>query len=268
MTELYHNALSTCSQKVRLVLAEKGLEFTSHPIDLVGGGQHDPDYVRLNPNHVVPTLIDGERVLIESTLINEYLDDAYPEIPLRPSDAPGRHAMRMWTKRIDDKVHPMAGVITFGIGARPLLLRRPPEDLEANIAAIPDPRRRAARRSVIEHGAKAPEMRGALEAFVRFLDDMESGLASSPWLAGDAFSLADACALPYVLRLDHLAMDPLLAPDARPRVADWYARVQARPTYQTAVSAWLPEPMVELFRSNGREAWPDIEPLTKLAAQA
>ena len=85
--ELYHNALSTCSQKVRLVLAEKGLDFESHPVDLAGGEQHAPDYVKMNPNHVVPTLVHDGRVLIESSLINEYLDEAFPERPLRPADA-------------------------------------------------------------------------------------------------------------------------------------------------------------------------------------
>ena len=94
MLELYHNAASTCSQKVRLVLEEKGLEWTSHNVDLISGGQHDADYVKLNPNHVVPTLIDGGRVFIESTLINDYLDDAYPDVAMRSSDPALRHADR------------------------------------------------------------------------------------------------------------------------------------------------------------------------------
>ena len=79
MIELYHFGFSTCSQKVRLVLAEKGLEFVSHEVDLLGGAQHDPEYVKLNPNHVVPTLVHDGTTLIESTLINEYLDEAFPD---------------------------------------------------------------------------------------------------------------------------------------------------------------------------------------------
>lgn len=71
MLELYHNAASTCSQKVRLILAEKGLSYERHAVDLISGEQHDPDYVRLNPNHVVPTLVHDAAVLAESTLINE-----------------------------------------------------------------------------------------------------------------------------------------------------------------------------------------------------
>ena len=77
--KLYHNPVSTCSQKVRLVLAEKGLEYESEVLDLLAGDQFAPDYVAKNPSAVVPTLEDGGRVFVESTLINEYLDDAYPE---------------------------------------------------------------------------------------------------------------------------------------------------------------------------------------------
>ncbi|MDJ0787545.1 MAG: glutathione S-transferase family protein [Myxococcota bacterium] len=263
MLELYHNALSTCSQKVRLVLSEKGLSYETHDVDLLGGGQHDPEYVKLNPNHVVPTLVHDGAVLIESTLINEYLDDAFPDPALRPADPEARHGMRLWTQRIDSKVHPAAGVVTFAIGPRAMLLQQPEEVREANIAAIPDPARRAARRSVIENGVKAPEFAGALERFLDLLDDMESALSGQSWLSGEGFGLADAAALPYVLRLDHLAMSPLLEASARPNLADWYGRVKARPSYEPAVTAWIPEPVLALFGGAGKEVWPDVEPLTR-----
>lgn len=75
---LYHNGPSTCSQKVRLILELKGLEYESKLIDLMSGEQHDSEYIKLNPNHVVPTLVVNENALIESSLINEFLEDAYP----------------------------------------------------------------------------------------------------------------------------------------------------------------------------------------------
>jgi glutathione S-transferase len=75
------------------------------------------------------------------------------------------------------------------------------------------------------------------------------------------FSLADAAVLPYVLRLDALAMTPVLS--SRPHVADWYARVQALAGYDTAVTQWTPAFISELFRTNGEAVWADVEPLTK-----
>jgi glutathione S-transferase len=268
MIELYHNALSSCSQKVRLVFAEKGIEFTSREIDLIAGQQHAPEYVKLNPKHVVPTVVHDGRVILESSLIIRYLDDLRPDPPLRPADPWGRYRVDLWLKRADEVVHVAAPVVTFALGPRLVLLQQPEEVREANLAAIPDPRARAERRSVIEHGVKAPEFAGALRVFLRALADMELELAQQDWLSGDRFGLADATLLPYVLRLEHLAMDPVLDPAVRPRVADWFARVRARPAYASAVEAWLAPPIVELLRKNGQAAWADVEPLTRPEAVA
>jgi len=259
MITLYHNAASTCSQKVRLVLAEKGLDFESHEIDLIAGEQHDPAYVKLNPNHVVPTLVHDDRVLLESTLIVRYLDEVFAEPPLRPADPYGRYEDDLWMKRIDEKVHTAAPVLTFAIGARNVLLQQPEAVREANIAGIPDPKKRAERRSVIEHGVRAPEFAGATRAFVDALDAMEETLSGRPWLDGAAPGLADCSMLPYVLRLDHLAISPLYADARRPAVADWYARWQARETYASAVTGWLPAVVGQVMRKSGEAVWPEVQ---------
>ena len=261
MIALYHFPFSTCSQKVRLVFAEKQLDFVSHEVDILGGAQHDPAYVKLNPNHVVPTVVHDGEVFIESTLINEYLDDAFPDVPLRPATPAARHAMRLWTKLLDEKVHPATAAVTFAIGPRAMILQQPEAEREATIAGIPDARERAARRSVLAHGVKAPEFAGALHRMIDLLDRMDGALATADWLSGDRFGLADAAALPYVLRLDHLAMAPVLAASVRPRLADWYARARSRPSFEKAVAQWAPEPAVAFLRSAGEAVWPDVEPL-------
>jgi glutathione S-transferase len=258
MLELHHYGFSTCSQKVRLVLAEKQLDFVSREVDIINGEQHDPAYVRLNPSHVVPTLVHDGAVLLESTLVNEYLDEAFPERPMRPADACGRHAVRLWTRTVDEKVHVAAPVVTFAIGPRPLILQQPRDLREAHIDAIPDPAARAVRRSVIERGVEAPEFAAALRAMVDLLDRADAVLADREWLSGDAFGLADAAALPYVLRLEHLAMDPLLSAAARPSLARWYDRVRARAAWEPAIGRWAPEPVVAMLRANGAAVWPQV----------
>jgi len=260
---LYHNALSSCSQKVRLVLGEKGLDFVSRDVNLLTGEQHDPEYVKLNPKHVVPTLVHEGHVLVESSLINEYVDERFPEPALKPADPAERHAMRLWVKRIDEQVHPAAAVVTYAIGGRAGQMMQPPEVREANLEKIPDPAARAARRSVLEHGVKAPEFATALGAFLALLDDMELALREEPWLSGEGFGLADAAALPYVLRLVQMAMGPLVDPAVRPRVADWLARVEARPTYPEAVTKWVPDVVLGVLRTQGEAVWADVEPLTR-----
>ena len=152
-------------------------------------------------------------------------------------------------------------MITYAIGPRKMVLGQPKEQREKLINEIPDPARRAQRRSVIEHGVEAPEFAGAFGAFVAFADEMEGALASQPWLSGDAFGLPDANALPYILRMDQLAMNPVI--DARPKVADWFTRVQARKSYGTAVTEWLPAPILALFKANGEEVWPQVERLLR-----
>ena len=100
--ELYHGLPSTCSKKVRLVLYEKQLPFKSHLMDLRKFEQHAPEYLKLNANGVVPTLVHDGHVIIESSIIMEYLDDAFPQPPLRPRDPYGQYRMRLWLKYSDD----------------------------------------------------------------------------------------------------------------------------------------------------------------------
>ena len=73
---LHHFNNSVCSEKVRMVLNEKSLGWESREVDLFKGEQFRPEYLKLNPKAVVHTLVHGDRVLTESTLIAEYLDEA------------------------------------------------------------------------------------------------------------------------------------------------------------------------------------------------
>ena len=87
MLALYHNDMSLCAQKVRVALAEKALEWESRHL-VLRAAEHQQDwYLKLNRRAVVPTLIDGEKVIPESNVILEYLDERYPDPPLAPSDA-------------------------------------------------------------------------------------------------------------------------------------------------------------------------------------
>ncbi len=90
--ELYHAGVSVCSEKVRIGLAEKDQSYTSHLLDLRSGDQQKPDYVALNPNAVVPTLIHDGNVLIESNVVNEYIAEVFPGTPLTTSKSGGAGA--------------------------------------------------------------------------------------------------------------------------------------------------------------------------------
>ena len=108
MIELYHADISTCSQKVRLCLAEKGLEWTSHPIDFAKAEHLAPAYLALNPNGVVPTLVHDGVPVIDSSVICEYLEEIAPQqgTALMPSTPYGRARVRAWMRSTSSKCRP------------------------------------------------------------------------------------------------------------------------------------------------------------------
>ena len=161
---LYHNDMSSCAQKVRLMLAEKGLEWESRHLDL-RAGEHQKDwYIKLNPRAVVPTLIDGDIVVPESNVINEYLDERFPDPPLKPADPFGRAKMRLWTKQLDEGVHDAGiAILSFGVAFRHQYITSGEAGKEM-LESIPDPAKRERRRDVIEKGLDSPHFKIAIDA--------------------------------------------------------------------------------------------------------
>lgn len=235
MLVLYDGTTSVCAIKVRCVLAEKGLDFESRTLDLRKGEQFDPDYLKLNPGAVVPTLVDGDEVIIESSVIMQYLEDIAPAPTLLPAAPADRARMRLWLKRIDDPVHPATGVLTHGTAFRASFLARSPAEQKAHFDRMPDPARRARQEAVYRDGLDAPIVADAVRTFDRLLADMETALARNDYLAGPDYSLADAATTPYLNRLRGLTLLPVWA-DRCPRALDWFDRIRARPSFRRAVT--------------------------------
>ena len=149
MLALYHNDMSLCAQKVRVCLAEKGLEWESRHLVLRAGEHQQPWYTKLNRRAVVPTLIDGDKVIPESNVILEYLEERFPAPALMPDDPYGRAKVRLWTKQLDEDVHDAsAAVMSFGIAFRQQYLDRG-EDGQKMLEQIPNVFKRERRRDVI-----------------------------------------------------------------------------------------------------------------------
>jgi glutathione S-transferase len=259
MLALYHNDMSLCAQKVRVCLAEKGLEWESRHLVLRAGEHQAPWYRKLNRRAVVPTLIDGEKAIPESNVILEYLDEAYPQPPLAPKDPYGRARMRLWTKQLDEDIHDAcAAILSFGIAFRHQYLERG-ELGKKMLEEIPNIFKRERRRDVIEHGIRSKHFTIAVERLVLLLDEMEEALGAQRWLAGETYTLADVAFTPYLARLEHLAILDLLS--GRQRVADWYARCKARPSFHEAIVKWENADYLALMQQRGREAWPQVRAL-------
>jgi glutathione S-transferase len=253
MLELYHNDMSVCAQKVRLVLAEKALEPKLHHLNLRRGDQLAPDYLKLNPNGVVPTLVHDGRVVIESTLIAEYLDEAFATPALRPTDLVERATMRIFASIPDQGLHAACGIVSTVVAFRHQYLALSPEELKRNIEETPDPARRERKRLGIEKGIEAPFVPEALRTYDGVLGRMEARLAHGrPWLMGEQYTLADVAMTPYVTRLAHLHFDGMWA--RRAKLAAWFGRVQVRPNYR-AIRDHIDPGYMALFDRHGPEAW-------------
>ena len=256
MLELYHNNMSVCAQKVRLVLAEKGIEATEHHLSLRNGDQQQPDYVKLNPKAVVPTLVHDGVVVTESTIIAEYLDEVFPEPKLSPAEAAGRAHMRAWTKRPDERIHAACATVSNGIAFRHQWLARGADELERIMQRTPDPERRAWRREIIDKGVASRQFGDAIRAYDKLLTEMEEALATSPWLAGEDYTLADVGITPYVNRLAMLRLQRMW--QGRANVADWYARVRARSNFAAAIEAYDEDGYLSLMAEHGEAQWPAV----------
>src|ERR1043165_3651880 len=117
MLELYHGTTSVCAQKVRLTLAEKGLEWQSHLLEL-NGDHLTPEYLKINPNGVVPTLVHDGTIVVESTVIIHYLDDLFADPPLMPRAPLDRTRAHLFKKLMDEYIHPACIVYTFATANR------------------------------------------------------------------------------------------------------------------------------------------------------
>lgn len=223
---LYHSVESTCAQKVRIVMAIKGLEWEEVRLNLRKGEQFAPEYLRLNPKAVVPTLVHDGAAVRESTVINEYLEDRFPERQLRPADALGRARMRLLVKTIDEEVHPAIGVLSYAVFLRHQMNERlSPEQLQEHFRKVADPARRERQQATHELGLAAPAALMAIMALGRFVTQLSEALGERPWLADDDFTLADAAALPYMYRARALRLASLW--DALDNVTPWLQRGEA-----------------------------------------
>ena len=262
MLTLYHHGSSVCAAKTRFALGEKGLEWEGIYLDILKGDQFAPDYQKLNPKAVVPTLVHDGLVIRESTVINEYIDETFPAPALKAATAADRAEMRLWTKSVDEELHPACGEITFASCHRHIIRRLPEDKFQQFLASTPPvsvtPHWHARKKEIVTLGLAAPGIDATFRQYDAYLGKMEKALASRAWLADGTFSLADIAVTPYVNRLDMLGMAEMWT-KTRPHVTDWFARIKSRPTFKPAFLDWCPPDLTSDLGNFGRQSWPDVQ---------
>ena len=247
---LFHSGVSNCSMRVRITLEEKRLPWTSHHLNILAKEHITPEYFGINPNGLVPTLVHDGKVIIESDDIIEYLEETFPEPPLRPRDDADIELMREWLHRATG-IH-LTAVKTHiydkrirGKMAHSAEENDRYEELQENESLLEFHRKSNANCFTQE------ELDAATATLDECFADLERALEGREWLVGDRFSLADIAWVPLHFTLQVLADYSF---EGMSSVAAWVQRIEARPSYKAAVLEWWPEamrPLLEKSRAAG-----------------
>ena len=235
MLELYHGGLTQASVKVRLTFKEKGLAFKSHFLRLTAGEHLEPAYLALNPDGQVPTLVHDGAVITETTVINEYLDDVFPDPPLRPADPVARARMRRWGQITDEYLFHSIATLGWHAQISRILQARDPAWLDDKLARIPLHEKREKWLKAARTGFTPEDLEGARRQLRYAIGLMEKTLASNPYLAGSSYSLADINVLSSLERFPRYAPD-LMNAEATPHTHRWLQEMLARPAVQATYS--------------------------------
>lgn len=209
--KIHGHPWSVNTRKVLATFAEKGHTPELALVMIPKGEQRRPEHLRLHPFGKVPVLTDGGFVLYETRAINAYVDAVLAGPALTPAEPRARARMEQWLNVADAYFIPSAHRMIVELVFRRFLGgARDDAAIEAGRAGITDA-----------------------------LDAIDGALAHAPYLAGDAFSLADLHWMPYLEYLARAGEGAVL--DARPHVRAWWARIAARPAWQ-AVARSGPQP--------------------------
>ncbi len=268
--KLYHHGSSVCAAKVRLAMAEKNLEWDGVYIDILKGEQFDPEYLKLNPKAVVPTLIHDDTVIPDSTVIIEYLDHLQPETSVHPIDPWERAQSRYWTKAVDEDLHPACGAVTFVCSHRHTVLKNLGEEGVKNfLASTPNfsvtSNWKDQKDGFIRYGFEAPGAIEKIKLYDSYLYKMEDVLKSgNDWLVGNKFMIADIAMTPYINRLAMMSMQGMWENGRLANVESWFERVKKLPNFKKCLIDWVPEDLTNDLRINGAKSWPEVAKILEI----
>jgi glutathione S-transferase len=226
--KLYNAPQSTCSQRVRFVLNAKKLAFDEVKLNLLEGDQLKPDYLKLNPNGVVPTLDHDGAIVTDSTVITEYLDEVSPADGFTPESPVERARMRALMHFMDEMPAAAVRVPTFNLAFLPSFQKMSREEFTA--MAESKPLRREFMMTMGQTGFPQKEMDDALGRLRRAYERMDAEIEKSggPWLQGKKMTLADVAVMPAMVRMHDLAMPNW---QDLPRIVTWFDNVRAQPAF-------------------------------------
>ena len=235
---LYHAGWSNCSMRVRMTLEEKTLPWTSHHLNTRTGEHITPEYFGINPNGLVPTLVDDGDVWIESGDIIRYLDKIHPVPRLTPCDEAGLEKLSEWMS-LASAIH-VTAVKTYIYSSRPKEKRRKTAaELERYCKLQTNEELLAFHtRSSSDEGLGEGVRRHAEQLLHDAFSQLDTCLGEHCWLVGDDFSLADITWAPLHYTLERAGFSF----DRHANVRAWARAIANRPSFQNAVIKWFDGP--------------------------
>ena len=231
MLTLYCFGPGANSLKPLLTLYEKGLEFTRRQLNPAVFEHHEPWFTRINPNGQVPALDHDGKVITESTVICEYLEDVFPEAnPMRPSDPFLRAQMRIWTKWVDEYFCWCVSTLGWHRRIGPLARSLSDADFEEHVKAIPIYEQQVKWRRARE-GFPQEMLDEEMRKIEFSVKKLEARLSESEWLAGPDYSLADICNFAIANTMEVNYAELVNEADA-PHLLAWIKAIQQRPAAQ------------------------------------
>src|ERR1700738_3907291 len=231
---LYNAPQSPCSQRVRFVLNAKKLSFAEVKLDLLAGDQLKPEYLPLNPTGGGPTLDHEGAIIIDSSVIIEYLDEIAPApASFTPRDPVVRAKMRALMRFIDEMPAAAVRVPTFNLAFLPRFAAMSEDAFLA--FAESKPLRKEFMLAMGRKGFPEKDMDGAMQRLRRTYERMDTEIEKSggPWLLGGDITLADIAVMPAIVRMSDLGQET--AWQDLPRLQRWVRGIRAhaasQPTY-------------------------------------
>lgn len=236
MLKLYHAEPAANSLKSLIPLHEKALPFESIYVDLHKFEQHEPWFVAINPEGQVPVLDHDGFIVTHTTVINEYLEDAFPDAPpLRPNEPKGNARMRFWNKFVDEHVmnyvsmhgwHRMVGVLARGIESG---------EFEKLVERIPLYEQREKWKTA-RSGFSEDDLANATRKITVALEKVEDQLGKTQWLAGDMYTLADINFYSHCGMMVERMFPELEVGTKYRKLCAWRDKVTARPAVEKALA--------------------------------
>jgi glutathione S-transferase len=237
----YHAEPLANSLKSMIPLKEKRLAYESIYVDLHKFEQHSDWFVAINPEGQVPVLDHDGNIITHTTVINEYLEDAFPDDqpdsgPLRPRDPVGAARMRYWNKFVDEHVmnpvsmhgwHRMVGVIARNIESGEF------EKLLENIP-LPDQRKKWA---TARSGFSEADLANATDKIIYACRKVEDQLGRTEWIAGNGYTTADINFYSMCGMMVERMFPELEVATHYPRLVAWRERMNARPAVQASLAS-------------------------------